>query len=116
MLISSRYGHVNYEGAYEFISVADLDWEELKQEIDFLEIDWEKFGAAYFDETNYGPNDPNAEWKGMPEIGDTIRGVRMLIVHFETQQDVDNFSDFIGQKIGEKTKYIWYPQKSGNEE
>jgi len=68
-------------------------------------VDWGVQGI------NFGIDDPNAEWQGMPEFGYEAPAVKTLYVHFETQKDIDNFSDFIGQKIGEKTKYIWYPEK-----
>ena len=48
LLVSSRYGHVTEEGFYEFLSLSDLDWEELKTEIDLPEIDIKKFEEGYF--------------------------------------------------------------------
>jgi hypothetical protein len=51
--------------------------------------------------------DPDAEWQGMPEVGDTCKGIKQILIHFETMKDVEDFSVFIGQKIGEKTKSIW---------
>ena len=48
LLVSSRYGHVTEEGFYEFISLSELDWEELKTEIDLPEIDIKKFEDGYF--------------------------------------------------------------------
>ncbi len=47
LLVSSRYGHVTDEGLYEFISMNELDWEELKTEIDLPEIDLAKFEKGY---------------------------------------------------------------------
>ena len=54
---------------------------------------------------------PDEEWKGMPEFGYEAPAVKTLYIHFKTQEDVQNFAKFIGQQIGEKTKYIWYPQR-----
>ncbi|HEV2324550.1 MAG TPA: hypothetical protein VGS10_11425 [Terracidiphilus sp.] len=57
-------------------------------------------------------NDPNAEWQGMPDYtAENQMGVRQVIVHFAAHQDVEDFARLIGQRIGEKTKYLWYPEK-----
>lgn len=50
LLISSRYGHVTDWGLYEFIMTSELNFDELKEEIDLPEIDFEKFEKSYFDE------------------------------------------------------------------
>jgi ParB-like chromosome segregation protein Spo0J len=55
--------------------------------------------------------DRDAEWAGMPEFtSENKMGVRQLIVHFETHEDVENFGQLIGQEIG-KDKWIWFPKK-----
>jgi hypothetical protein len=50
LLISSRYGHVTDDGLYEFIMTSELNFNELKEEIDLPEIDFGKFGKSYFEE------------------------------------------------------------------
>lgn len=50
-------------------------------------------------------DDPNAEWKGMPEFEMKDNKFRSLIVHFE------NFIDLIDQNITDKTKFIWFPER-----
>ncbi len=35
---------------------------------------------------------------------------RTIRVHFRNDQDVDEFSKLISQKLGKKTKSIWHPQ------
>lgn len=52
------------------------------------------------------------EWKGMPEFiqEDLLTSTRSIIIHFETKEDVDKFSELIGQKIMPKTKSIWFPK------
>jgi len=54
--------------------------------------------------------DPAEEWEGMPEFDNQPKAARTIYVHFATMQDADNFAQFIGQKITEKTKSIWYPE------
>ncbi len=60
LLISSRYGHVTEEGFYEFVSMNELDWEELKLEIDLPEITdefWEGYakdkGNSVLEESDF---------------------------------------------------------------
>jgi len=56
-------------------------------------------------------NDPMGEWNGMPEFNNPdVMGVKQIIVHFETWDDVREFAELVEQKITEKTKYIWFPK------
>ena len=50
-------------------------------------------------------------WEGMPEFENTPKATRSLLVHFETDEDVESFCTLIDQSITDKTKYIWYPKK-----
>lgn len=54
--------------------------------------------------------DEAAEWVGMPEF---ITGMTKysIIVHFENLGDKEKFAKLIGQKITEKKKFIWFPEK-----
>jgi len=57
-------------------------------------------------------DDPSKEWQGMPEFNqEERRGIREIIIHFDTQDDIKTFSALIGQNITDKTKYIWFPEK-----
>jgi hypothetical protein len=51
------------------------------------------------------------EWANMPEYINNGNNTRDIIIHFETDEDIKKFSELIGQKITEKTKFIWYPEK-----
>ena len=56
------------------------------------------------------PNDPETEWKGMPDFKqDDESPFRTLFIHFKTAADVDSFSQLIHQSIGSSAKYLWYP-------
>jgi hypothetical protein len=56
-------------------------------------------------------DDPNAEWKGMPEFEQQdLSAFQSIHVHFKSQSDVNQFAELIGQKIGEKTRALWYPE------
>jgi sporulation protein YlmC with PRC-barrel domain len=49
-------------------------------------------------------------WQGMPDfVQKDAFGVKALIVHFKTDEDVKAFADLVQQTITDKTKYIWYP-------
>jgi hypothetical protein len=50
LLISSRYGHITDDGLYEFIMTSELNFDELKEEIDLPEIDFKQFEQSYFSE------------------------------------------------------------------
>lgn len=58
------------------------------------------------------------EWEGMPAFQaakDSEAEVGYIMVHFQTQEDVEAFSKAIGQKItisqSSRSKAIWYPKK-----
>ena len=72
--------------------------------------------TALFLEIQSGENDPYAEWSNMPEFkNEDLNSVQKITVHFENQSDVDSFSALIQQKITEKTKWLWYPQKKNED-
>lgn len=51
------------------------------------------------------------EWINMPEfVQQKQEPFAKIIVRFETQQDLDEFSKLIGQKLTNKTKSIWHPE------
>lgn len=57
-------------------------------------------------------DDPEAEWKGMPEYDqDDVRPHRTIHVHFADDEAVQDFARLVGQTISERTKYIWHPLK-----
>ena len=57
------------------------------------------------------PNDPYAEWIGMPRYTNEDKsGVQKVVVHFKTFADVEEFARLVAQKITKKTKFIWFPR------
>lgn len=61
--------------------------------------------------------DPPAEWeehwRSMPEFVQPKQEPYACInVRFSKQEDLDNFSQLLGQSLNQKTKSIWYPFKS----
>lgn len=97
---------------------AEWDPERLREQLEGLaDLDFD-LDAAGFDmgsitmilSAGNDPNDPAAEWLGMPEFDQQDkRAFRSLPVHFNSQEDLDKFAELIGQKITEQTRYIWFP-------
>lgn len=50
-------------------------------------------------------------WQDMPEFKqEKKKEYQKLIVRFDNEEDVEEFSKLIGQKITPKTKSIWHPK------
>ena len=51
------------------------------------------------------------DWKDMPEFkNDDLTSWKSIIVHFENENDLKNFSKLLGQKLTYKTRSIWFPE------
>lgn len=51
------------------------------------------------------------EWVDMPEFTqEKQEPFSKIIVRFETEEDLNEFSELIGQKLTPKTKSIWHPK------
>ena len=56
--------------------------------------------------------DIGKEWEGMPEYNNKdMKPFRQIIISFLSQDDIDNFSLLINQKITDKTKSIQIPER-----
>lgn len=73
--------------------------------IGFDEVELAQFLASG-DET-----DPFTEWEAMPDFENPNNCHRKIIVSFETQDDVEDFFERLGQPHTDKTKSIWHPHK-----
>ncbi len=55
-------------------------------------------------------DDPNGEWVGMPEFEQEDKtAFRSIHVHFRGQEDIDRFSELIGQEI-KGSRSLWFPE------
>jgi len=55
-------------------------------------------------------NKQNKEWQGMPEFHqEDLSSKRKIIVHFRSDEDVQTFSELVGQKITPKQPSLWFP-------
>jgi hypothetical protein len=51
------------------------------------------------------------EWVGMPEfVQERQRPYSQIIVRFENEEALNEFSKMIGQPLTQKTKSIWHPK------
>ena len=56
--------------------------------------------------------DWETEWFDMPEfVQKKQRAYAQIIFRFETEEDLEEFSILIGQKLTSKTKSAWHPHK-----
>jgi ParB-like chromosome segregation protein Spo0J len=88
------------------------------QDIGEMSFDLDKIGFGVGEMTNLfldvenGEVNPDEEWKGMPEFDQQDKNsFRHIVVHFETQSDVDEFARLIGQNLTDKTRSIWHPRQ-----
>ena len=72
----------------------------------FFDFELDKLLGKQGEET-----DPQAEWQGMPEFHQEDKTAwKSLTVNFSSMDDLQSFSELIGQSLTEKTRSIWYPQ------
>lgn len=54
------------------------------------------------------------EWQNMPEfVQNDKRSVKKITIHFESFDEIKEFSKLINRKITKKTKYIWFSEIAG---
>jgi len=52
-----------------------------------------------------------AEWRGMPEfVQEDLTPRYSVIVHFESDEDMERFSRLVEQTLTPNTRSIWYPE------
>jgi hypothetical protein len=58
-------------------------------------------------------NEWEREWKDMPEFVQNKQvPYAQIIIRFDSESDLKEFSELINQKLTNKTKSIWFPFKS----
>ena len=94
----------------------DLLWKQIREltdikyDINLLGFDEEQI-IPYIQDENL-VNNILEEWQDMPAYDqEDLTAHRTMLVHFENDEDVLEFSKIVKQKFTEKTKYIWYPKQ-----
>ncbi len=54
-------------------------------------------------------------WKGMPEFEYKERAIKSIQVHFEKQEDYEDFARLIGQTLTDQTRSIWHPYRPNDD-
>jgi hypothetical protein len=71
-----------------------------------LFFDGELFTLGVTDTTN----DPNAQWRGMPEFDNQdLSAWKAIRVNFNSAESMEAFAKLLKQPISENTRSIWYP-------
>lgn len=84
-------------------------WDQTKRQsqLDYLVAQGFPLAAIGWDKASLNPL---AEWGGMPEFSQKDKtAFRSIVVHFRTQEDVDQFAKKVGLKITAQTRYLWFP-------
>jgi len=96
--MNSVYGNITAEGVLDFLNGV---------EVDFNEIALPSGELIMSIDTNFDAMD---EWKDMPEFVQEGQVYRKIMLSFLNQEDVDAFSKLMGQKITDKTRFMWHPE------
>lgn len=68
------------------------------------------------DEIHEGKNEWKKHWRGMPEYEQPKKqSYKRLFLRFRNEEDYQEFAKLIDQKLGAKTKSIWYPEADKND-
>jgi len=96
--------------------LADWNYGQLQELLDSFDGDEDLMAVAGFTEDEYDrlfgdPQDISKEWDdaGMPECDSEKQEMLTIKVHFKDETDRDSFAELIGQKITDKTTYLWHP-------
>jgi ParB-like chromosome segregation protein Spo0J len=90
------------------------DQEILMQELNFLDAEGFRIEMTGFDMSTILPavDDNLAEYVGMPEYNNENQlGIRHIVVHFKTEDAVQEFAKLVGQPITEQTRFLWHPRE-----
>ena len=97
-------------------------WDEELLKVEIKQLEFDKFDVAklgfgmdeladLFLDKDFGETDAFDEWQDMPEYdNEDINYFRTIKVHFDNQEDVDEFAEKTGLKLTESTRFIRYPE------
>jgi hypothetical protein len=93
-----------------------LDAEEFDKIIELGRKDDLKYLLDLTDETLscylQNSDQKNPDWIGMPEFNQEDISGRAVVVHFQNESDIREFSLLVKQNITDKTRSIWFPKRA----
>lgn len=110
-------------GDNEIGNLGELNETALLEILNELKDEDELFGTGFDTETLdglfqkiQGGEFARQQWVGLPEFEMDDKGAfRQIVVSFETEADLLDFTDKLGISITDKTRALWYPLKSQRE-
>ena len=106
---------------WDIEGLSNIIYEMTNEEGDALSLETEHIGFSekeiismldYTELENTSVNDPKEEWIDMPEHNNKqVKPWKTLSVHFDNQDDMNDFSKKLNLKIEKNTKSTWYPKK-----
>lgn len=107
-----RVNTLTEEQKREFIVKDNVWYGEWDYEILANEWDTDLLADWWLSVPEFGKTDVEAEWEWMPEFDQWDKAsYRHIIVHFNTDEEAQEFGQVIGQNITDKTKSIWFPEQ-----
>ncbi len=102
LLINSRYGEMADKGLFDFIEDSELNFDEIKADLDFPEIDFDIFENKFYNDTEDDEDIPE-EVKSIIKQGDLIElgRHRLLCGDCTVKENVDRLMD------GEKADVVF---------
>lgn len=101
LILNSRYATITQHGFDDYIERVEIEMPEIEDIIHLPEI-------SFFETEDF---DHEEHWQGMPEFEqDDLTPFKTIKVHFYNQDDMDMFSDLVGQQITQDTRFINYPK------
>lgn len=92
---------------YSFLDLEQIDSIIKESDINIDELFIQNFNYDFED-----ANDAFEEWEGMPEYDNEDLSAKFSTkVNFRDENDMKEFAKLIGQKLTNKTRSIWYPEK-----
>lgn len=90
---STNYGKITDEGLYNFINEYDLNFQDIKLDLELSEVDLEQFENIYINDiiNTVNKGDENSEWAQIfDEFKSPKKDIKLVII-FESEQKRDNY-------------------------
>lgn len=124
---ASQYGKVDQVGVMDFLKDIDITRDDFMSNFKLdINLDLIPFGeeeliedeetgvikVSGHDRKTSSGSSTEDHWKDMPEFKQEDKtSHRHVVVHFRSDEDVEEFFALIGQTCTDKTRSIWYPKQ-----